>query len=629
MGLFNKKHSVGKVIAELRKEKGWTQVELAEKLQVSDKAVSKWEKDDAFPSVEFFPVLAELFGVSIDYLMTGKKAEPQVVTMSKAELCAKNDDPELLRDINLTTKDENGKTVIDYVVEYESLKVFNALARRDYFLSLQRRCGLSKSEGQLDALTLLKFALITNSISLLNGSIVYKNNYAADDIKSLMPVEEKDCFSNQPAYVTEACIINEELLDIIVLDKRVTNETIDYLLSNQKGRKCVWYLVLPYLLHQAYLHNNDELLNKVIDVSIISNEYAYKNLTLKYDSYYGYNYEFKHFFVVSKNGYGKVEHGLVRVLEKTIKLALERSDIATLERLNRINSNIMNYYGQFKCYVADSDEIRIAKLKLDKSVSATEIAIQSTIHNGIVCIDELMAINDFSIFKKTLTKYPIHIVEALMDMLKNNRLRDIYRFAIDENDSSLATLIIKEDIEGVKKHIGLYWRSDNKFATNLKHLFTLKNNRRIDIYSTTRSSREYKTIDAILTFIEECRQRIIYDFSLKFDKEKTIGDLTKDYFEKELEKGNIEIVIIKLCVRLEAILRSDYNYEGDFSDMLNKYCSGFNTYDDEGNDYDPHTPRILNKLRMQRNGIVHSEKCKEALTIDEIKFCIDYICKMG
>ena len=109
MGLFNKKHSVGKIIAELRKEKGWTQVELAEKLQVSDKAVSKWEKDDAFPSVEFFPVLAELFGVSIDYLMTGKKAEPQVVTMSKAELCAKNDDPELLRDINLTTKDENGK----------------------------------------------------------------------------------------------------------------------------------------------------------------------------------------------------------------------------------------------------------------------------------------------------------------------------------------------------------------------------------------------------------------------------------------------------------------------------------------------------------------------------------------
>ena len=65
-------HSIGKTIAELRKEKGWTQVDLAEKLQVSDKAVSKWEKDDSFPSIEFFPILAQLFGVSIDYLMTGK-----------------------------------------------------------------------------------------------------------------------------------------------------------------------------------------------------------------------------------------------------------------------------------------------------------------------------------------------------------------------------------------------------------------------------------------------------------------------------------------------------------------------------------------------------------------------------
>ena len=70
MELFDKKHSVGQVIATLRKEKGWTQLELAEKLQVSDKAVSKWEKDNGTPSIEFFPILAELFGVTIDYLMT-------------------------------------------------------------------------------------------------------------------------------------------------------------------------------------------------------------------------------------------------------------------------------------------------------------------------------------------------------------------------------------------------------------------------------------------------------------------------------------------------------------------------------------------------------------------------------
>lgn len=89
------------------------------------------------------------------------------------------------------------------------------------------------------------------------------------------------------------------------------------------------------------------------------------------------------------------------------------------------------------------------------------------------------------------------------------------------------------------------------------------------------------------------------------------------------------MVVIKLCVRLEAILRCDYHYDGDLSVMLDKYCSGFNTYDDEGNDYDPYTPSALNKLRMKRNNIVHSEKNNVDLTLEELKYCIDYICKMG
>ena len=66
-------HNIGNTIAELRKKKKWTQTELAQKLNVSDKAVSKWENDGGLPSVEFFPKLAELFGVSIDYLMTGRE----------------------------------------------------------------------------------------------------------------------------------------------------------------------------------------------------------------------------------------------------------------------------------------------------------------------------------------------------------------------------------------------------------------------------------------------------------------------------------------------------------------------------------------------------------------------------
>lgn len=70
-----REHSIGKTIAALRKSKGWTQAELAEKLNVSDKAVSKWENEAGLPEISQLPAMANLFGVTIDYLMTGKVDE--------------------------------------------------------------------------------------------------------------------------------------------------------------------------------------------------------------------------------------------------------------------------------------------------------------------------------------------------------------------------------------------------------------------------------------------------------------------------------------------------------------------------------------------------------------------------
>lgn len=58
--------SIGKNIYELRKEKKLTQGQLAEKLGISEQAVSKWENDICAPDVSLFPSIAKLFGVSID-----------------------------------------------------------------------------------------------------------------------------------------------------------------------------------------------------------------------------------------------------------------------------------------------------------------------------------------------------------------------------------------------------------------------------------------------------------------------------------------------------------------------------------------------------------------------------------
>ena len=67
-----KKQSFGAVIAAMRKEQGMTQLELAEKMGVTDKAVSKWERDLSFPDVDSIPRLAEIFDVTVDELMQVK-----------------------------------------------------------------------------------------------------------------------------------------------------------------------------------------------------------------------------------------------------------------------------------------------------------------------------------------------------------------------------------------------------------------------------------------------------------------------------------------------------------------------------------------------------------------------------
>ena len=80
-----KKQTLGNMIAVLRKEKGMTQLELAEKMGVTDKAVSKWERDLSFPDISSVPKLAEIFGVSVDALMRVQADTKENSTNSKAE----------------------------------------------------------------------------------------------------------------------------------------------------------------------------------------------------------------------------------------------------------------------------------------------------------------------------------------------------------------------------------------------------------------------------------------------------------------------------------------------------------------------------------------------------------------
>lgn len=67
--------TLGKRIGALRREKGLKQDALAEQLGVSPQAVSKWENDQTCPDISLLPRLAQILGVSVDELLSGKQEE--------------------------------------------------------------------------------------------------------------------------------------------------------------------------------------------------------------------------------------------------------------------------------------------------------------------------------------------------------------------------------------------------------------------------------------------------------------------------------------------------------------------------------------------------------------------------
>ena len=93
------KKTFGNFLAILRKAKGMTQKELAELVNVSDKAVSRWERDESMPDILLIPVLADIFEVSCDDLLRGER--------TVKESCQETTEKRIQRTITLIKKSKS------------------------------------------------------------------------------------------------------------------------------------------------------------------------------------------------------------------------------------------------------------------------------------------------------------------------------------------------------------------------------------------------------------------------------------------------------------------------------------------------------------------------------------------
>ena len=114
------KKTIGGFIAALRKANGMTQKDLAEKLNVSDKTVSRWERDDGAPDLSAIPVIAEIFGVTCDEIVAfgDDMADLGMLSVCGLGVAVANAVPEIkaVADVVCGSNEEDG--VAHYINEF-------------------------------------------------------------------------------------------------------------------------------------------------------------------------------------------------------------------------------------------------------------------------------------------------------------------------------------------------------------------------------------------------------------------------------------------------------------------------------------------------------------------------------
>ena len=150
-------NTIGSRIAENRRRIGMTQEELAAKLAVSAQAVSKWENDITCPDIMTLPKLAELLGITVDELLSGKK-QPQTLVLADEE--RKSVDDMMLKSLSTAMKATKSRSICRFpLLRPDCASAWECLRSR---AMLRLKASISESLSRLSSAVLSESLLKSN-----------------------------------------------------------------------------------------------------------------------------------------------------------------------------------------------------------------------------------------------------------------------------------------------------------------------------------------------------------------------------------------------------------------------------------------------------------------------------------
>lgn len=624
--------TIGDRIKSKRKESGMTQLELANQLSVTDRAVSKWEQNEGNPDISLLPRIAEIFHVSLDYLMLGNEPEKEIVIMSKIELCAKNDDPSMIDDSLSSNQDENGKTLLDYVKQYNSKKVLKALidncSHQTHYMKLfkaNQRTTKKAIEIMLTCIPVDRERKVIREI--------YGTEIRSDESFKVNLADLKNVFK---LLVAEYKDLSEEQRNYYFGMKENEGE----------GERTCWFEAYPYFVEYSITENNLELCELLLNQIEKHNawvESSINSLRKKYGIDSEFRYHLQYF-------YGKK----VYLLQSTLDNLLSNKNFKLAYRINSLLEK-----------PHPRREIELLEMENSTSVSEKDKAKFRCVDCFMIIPEEIKKLKDLKHVKFILDNNYVNYYEMVYKLLKTNK-KALFRFFIDNNLIKLSDLLINDNEEKLLIESWQYFNygEDNELTKKQPIIITenpykKSEERKIVYYQNLGDiyiKDEYtKTSEnKLIEYFESFKNDIFNETKLiveaeekerldKLERAKLVKGLTREYFENLLLKGNDEMFVIKLCSLFDAIIRFDYNCDADdFFGRMNQFfdkgpkkqdTSDVWAYLTYGIHYEEKYVKpweekraLLNKLRIKRNSIVHPEKDERAeLSDKELKECLDFV----
>lgn len=592
--------NIGDRIKQKRKELGLTQVELGKKLNISDRAVSKWEQGEGDPNLSIIPDIANVLGVSLNYLLLGKEDEPAITlddmdVEKRLSLLIRNDDVANFKKYEY----QSSEYVFGRSFEYKNCSNLKELNCKIWLEIINKR---AEKIFNLCCDELIK----KNTEKVWAAFLVY--DFIDEFIKMVVDVDRPDVletigfrffaigdkFSNQREFEYSYDVSRYGPFNGTYF---IANETFEYLFTNrEKSPKCFEYATTfefqieslnNYYKSKQYTftHLQDHIVDlsikfkyfDILDKILESYNAELNNDIFPENEYYYYDsmssrVRWKKTYVFYNNN--QIIGRIIYFKKDAIESLLNAKEIEYVKKLNDYNGEVIkkvkklkyNNSGQLDSVWYLNEQELDREIKLRDDLSGEEKTYLICLNKKILVQSEIKKLRDLKLVRDILDKGYYNYYEFAYEMLVNENEQELLKFLIDNDLEELATKLLM----GTEKYsdmLSSVWSEFNlkpgyvglKNYDDMKKLINIQNPIHINNYNQFTFdgkiydvSSEYKKLvdNKLIAYIKSLKEEIYNSICKDIDEEnkdkqeaidraKAVKGLTKDYFEGLLVKNGL------------------------------------------------------------------------------------------